>query len=145
MKLPVSRENAVRIACLVFLGLTVWQGLVRTPETASVLVPRSFYGSLVGDAEKLVYEKEVEHDRRAALGAALAVRLAEVRAGVVVPSAESLIDEASLMRALARARARQIEAEDDLLRAREKLARSKRLRDGGPIRLGCAAPRETLR
>ena len=139
-----SRRILTLVASVTFLGATILSGLLQTPETGTRIAPQWYYGALVNGAERTVVEKEREHDRREALGAALAVRLAELRAGVITPPAESLIDEQSLKRANTRAQARQIESEDDLLRAREQVLRYKKLRNasGGAIGMDCTASRE---
>lgn len=141
MKVPWTRDGLLRGVCLLVLALTIWRGGMRTPEVASVLAPQRFYAELIGTAEELVVEKELERARRAAMDTALGIRLEELRSGIAVPAPDSLIDERSLQRALTRAHTLRVEADDDLLRAQEKLARYKRLRDtnGGAIRIGCSA------
>jgi len=139
MRARLSRDTLLRTLCLAALVAILSRGLLRTPEVAAVLAPQRLGGELVGGAEDLVVDKERERDARAALELALSVRLADLRAGLTVPTPDSFIDAVSLALALRRAHTLRVEADDDLLRAREKLARYKRLRTKGwqALRLGC--------
>ena len=138
---PRIRDAWLRAACLAGLLVVAALGLWRTPELASYLAPEHLADVLIGRAENLVVDKEGERDARAALEQAVAVRLAEWRRGLTVSAPDSMITEASLVMALRRAHTLRVEAADDLLRARETLARAKRLRDTGwqGLRAGCPA------
>ncbi|MHC1790747.1 hypothetical protein [Solidesulfovibrio sp.] len=139
MKLPVSRENVVRLLLILALGGTIWKGFLKTPEGAGLLDPRSLYNGLVNDGENTAIMKERHRDVLEATDKAVKVRLEELRAGIYKPAPGSLISEESLVRAIRKHVATRARAVDDELRATEKLARAKALEAAGwRMGLGCA-------
>lgn len=138
MKRLLSRENVVRALLLVALGGTLWKGFLKTPEGATWLRPQAFYDGLVNDGENTAIMKERHRDVLEATDKAVRVRLSELRAGVYVPSPGSLVSEESLARAIRKDQATRERAEDDELRAVEKLKRAERLEaEGFHMGLGC--------
>ena len=127
MKFPPSRETVVRALLLVALAGTLYKGFMKTPEAASWLTPRSFFGGLVNDGENTAIMKERHRDVLEATDKAVKVRLAELRAGRYTPAPGSLVSEESLTRAIHKNQATRARAVDDELRAAEKLERAKRL------------------
>ena len=123
----LTRENVVRLLLLVALGGTLYKGFMKTPEAASHLRPRDFYNGLVNDGENTAIMKERHRDVLEATDKAVRVRLEELRAGVYKPAPDSLVTEASLVRAVRKDQATRERAVDDEVRAGEKLERARRL------------------
>ena len=131
MKWPLSRETVVRVLLIVALGGTLYKGFLKTPEAASHLTPKAFFDGLVNDGENTAIMKERHRDVLEATDKAVRVRLEELRSGVYKPAPGSLVSEASLTRALRKDEATRARAEDDVLRADEKLERARRLEAAG--------------
>ncbi|EHJ48115.1 hypothetical protein DFW101_2109 [Solidesulfovibrio carbinoliphilus subsp. oakridgensis] len=139
MKRLFTRDNAIRLLLIVALGGTVWKGFLKTPEAASHLRPKAFYDDLVNDGENTAIMKERHRDVLEATDKAVRVRLDELRAGVYVPGAGSLVSEESLVRAIRKDVATRARAVDDEVRAWEKLERARRLEASGwRMPLGCS-------
>ncbi len=126
-----SRENLVRALLVLALAGTVYKGFMKTPEGASNLTPKRFFDGLVNDAENSAIMKERHNDINEATDKAVRVRLEELRAGVYKPAPGSLVTEQSLTRAIRKNQATRERAEDDVLRAKEKLERAWRLEASG--------------
>lgn len=123
----VRRDNIIRLLLLVALGGTLYKGFLKTPEGATWLRPAAFYEGLVNDGENTAIMKERHRDILEATDKAVRVRLQELRAGTYTPAPGSLVDEASLTRAIRKDQATRERAMDDEVRAWEKLERAKRL------------------
>jgi hypothetical protein len=130
-----SRAGLIRVLCVAALAGTVYKGFLKTPEAASNLTPRRFYDGLVNDGENTAIMKERHRDVNEALDKAVRVRLAELRAGVYKPAPGSLVSEESLTRAIRKDQATRERADDDVIRAGEKLERARRL-EASAWRLG---------
>jgi len=139
MKTLVSRDNLIRVLLLVALGGTIYKGFLKTPEGATLFARQSFYDGLVNDGENTAIMKERHRDVLEATDKAIKVRLDELRSGVYKPAPGSLVSEQSLERAIRKDVATRARAEDDVLRAQEKLERAKRLEAAG-WRMGWACP-----
>ncbi len=126
-----TRDNLVRLLLLTALGGTIWKGFMKTPEAASHLRPQWYYDSLIGDGENSAIMKERHLDVLEATDKAVRVRLDELRSGVYKPAPGSLVSEESLTRAIRKDQATRERAEDDVLRANEKLQRAKNLQAAG--------------
>lgn len=126
-----SRAGLIRALLVVALAGTVYKGFMKTPEAASNLTPQRFSDGLVNDGENTAIMKERHRDINEALDKAIQTRLAEVRSGVYKPAPGSLVTEESLLRAIRKDQATRERADDDVLRAREKLARARRLEASG--------------
>jgi hypothetical protein len=144
MKMLPTRAGIIRLLCLVALAGTLYKGFMKTPEAASNLTPQRFFNGLVGDGENTAIMKERHRDINEALDKAIRVRLGELRTGLYRPAPGSLVTEQSLERAIRKDQATRERADDDVLRAGEKLDRAKRLEAQG-WRMGifsCAGSKE---
>ena len=126
-----TRDNLVRLLLLAALGGTIWKGFMKTPEAASHLRPQWYYDSLIGDGENSAIMKQRHLDVLEATDKAVRVRLDELRSGVYAPAPGSLVSEESLTRAIRKNQATRERAEDDVMRAGEKLQRAKNLQASG--------------
>jgi hypothetical protein len=140
----LNLTSLVKLALFAALGLTLYKGLVKTPEMASRLDPPRFFRGLVNDAENSLIMKERHYDFNHLTLAALEMRQAELRTpGAQTPAPDSLVSPESLDLAVRKAQARDLRNADYVDLAREALERAENMRAKGWVMpLGCPKPME---
>jgi hypothetical protein len=135
-----SFERLLKVLVFAALLLTVYKGLLRTPEFASHIDSRRFFNGLVNDAENSLIMKERHLDFGDATAKAVRIRLEELESMGRTPDPD-LVNAESLRRAVARRMAIRERDADYVVLAREKLDRMHALeRDGWRMPLGLTPP-----
>jgi hypothetical protein len=135
-----SFERLLKVLVFAALLMTVYKGLLRTPEFASLIDSRRFFNGLVNDAENSLIMKERHLDFGDATAKAVRIRLEELESMGRTPDPD-LVNAESLRRAVARRMAIRERDADYVVLAREKLDRMHALeRDGWRMPLGLTPP-----